>query len=457
MANAKPLWENARVQPPTVHYVTTSDGVRIAYSVSGSGPPAIVLTDPSVSHVELEWSQPVMREVYGRLAEDLTLIRIDIRGTGLSDRVTSVTEQTVYGEIRAVVEQLGLRRYVLGGVQIMTPAAITYAARYPAEVTHLVLVDGCLSVMQLFTSPQLAAVIAAGQADWVTGTEAIGAFTFGAGRQESVGLGSYVRSCIGPEFFPLAMQATRVHDATKAASDVRAPTLVIKHAGNNIDMGVARSVVTAIPGAVLMTLPGLWAEEPRGLGGRIVDWITSTPEADPTARPASARAPSSLRVILFTDIEGHTAMMQRLGDDAGRAVLREHERLTRETLRAHGGDEVKTMGDGFMASFPSATEAAHCAADLQRAISSMPQGISVRVGLNAGEPIAEDGDLFGASVILASRIAARASGGEILVSDVVRGLLIGKGFLFADRGEAVLRGFEDAIRLYELRWREPAR
>ena len=445
------------MQTPAVHYVTTSDGVRIAYTVSGSGPAAIVLTDPSVSHVELEWSQPVMREIYARVAEDLTLIRIDIRGTGLSDRVTAVSDETVYGEIRAVVEQLGLRRYILGAVQIMTPAAITYAARYPGEVTHLVLIDGCLSVMQLFTSPQIGAVIAAGQADWITGTEAIGAFTFGAGREESIGLGTYVRSCIGPEFFPLAMQATRTHDATQAAKDVKAPALVIKHAGNTIDMGVARAIVTAIHGATLMTLPGLWADEPRALGARIVAWIAATPEADPVP-PApmapDAMPPPGLRVILFTDIEGHTAMMQRLGDDAGRAILREHERLTRETLRAHGGDEIKTMGDGFMASFPSATQAARCAADLQRAIASIPEGISIRVGLNAGEPIAEDGDLFGASVILASRIAAKAAGGEILVSDVVRGLLIGKGFLFADRGENVLRGFEDAIRLYELRWRD---
>jgi class 3 adenylate cyclase len=146
-------------------------------------------------------------------------------------------------------------------------------------------------------------------------------------------------------------------------------------------------------------------------------------------------------------------MMSRLGDDAGRAVLREHEDITRRVLKEHGGAEVKTMGDGFMASFGSVTRAVECAIALQRAFADREgEPLSVRVGLNAGEPIEEDGDLFGATVILASRIAARAGPGEILVADTVRGLCSGKGFLFSDRGDFVARGFEEPVRIYEVRW-----
>jgi class 3 adenylate cyclase len=168
-----------------------------------------------------------------------------------------------------------------------------------------------------------------------------------------------------------------------------------------------------------------------------------------------------VRTILFTDIVEHTEMMGRLGDKAGRDVLREHEELTRDVLRTHGGDEIKTMGDGFMASFSSPAGAVECAIALQRAFEDLHHGpgakpgkepIHVRIGLNAGEPIEEGGDLFGATVIMASRIASHAKSGEILASDVVRGLCSGKGFLFADRGENVLRGFEDAVRLYEISW-----
>jgi class 3 adenylate cyclase len=149
--------------------------------------------------------------------------------------------------------------------------------------------------------------------------------------------------------------------------------------------------------------------------------------------------------------------MSRLGDERGRDVLREHERITRDLLAANGGKEVKTMGDGFMASFTSVTKAVGCAVALQNAFAKRNEGASeplhVRVGINAGEPIEEDGDLFGATVILASRLAAKADGGEILVSDVVRGLCSGKGFLFADRGDFLAKGFEEPVRIYEISWR----
>jgi adenylate cyclase len=142
---------------------------------------------------------------------------------------------------------------------------------------------------------------------------------------------------------------------------------------------------------------------------------------------------------------GHTAMMRRLGDEKGRAVLREHEQVTRNTLKTYGGSEVKTMGDG--PSFTSITKGVECAIALQRAFdernASSPEPVTVRVGLNAGEPIQEDGDVFGETVILAARIAAKAEGAEILVANAVRELCSGKGFLFADRGEFVAEGFED--------------
>jgi adenylate cyclase len=107
-----------------------------------------------------------------------------------------------------------------------------------------------------------------------------------------------------------------------------------------------------------------------------------------------------------------------------------------------------------MASFGSVAKAVECAISLQRAFAEREgEPLNVRVGLNAGEPIEEEGDLFGATVILTSRIAAKADGGEILVADTVRGLCSGKGFLFADRGEFVAKGFEEPVRIFEVSWR----
>jgi class 3 adenylate cyclase len=172
-------------------------------------------------------------------------------------------------------------------------------------------------------------------------------------------------------------------------------------------------------------------------------------------QPSLTSAASGFRTVLFTDLVGHTEMMRRLGDDRGRAVLREHERITRDLLKQHGGAEVKTMGDGFMASFASVTKAMDCAIALQRAFAAHEgEPLQVRVGLNAGEPIEEDGDLFGSTVIMASRIAAQAGAGEILIPEPLRHLLSGKSYIYRDRGETMLKGFEDAVRLYEVRWRD---
>ena len=137
-------------------------------------------------------------------------------------------------------------------------------------------------------------------------------------------------------------------------------------------------------------------------------------------------------------------------------MLRAHNRIVREALKAHDGSEIKHTGDGIMASFQSASGAIDCAVDIQRALDSRNEAnpdmpLRVRIGLNAGEPVAEGEDLFGTAVQLASRIAARAEPGQVLVSDVVRQLAAGKEFLFSDEGDVVLRGFEDPVRLYGVR------
>ena len=175
----------------------------------------------------------------------------------------------------------------------------------------------------------------------------------------------------------------------------------------------------------------------------------------------SVRAPDhgGLLAILFTDIESSAAIRQRLGDARAQDVLHTHNAIVREALRTHGGSEIKHTGDGIMASFPSATHALQCAVAVEQAVVAHGErhaeaSFSVYIGLNAGEPIAEEEDLFGTAVDLARRICDQAQGGEIFVSDVVRQLVAGKGFHFSDHGAVALRGFEDPVRLYEVRWQE---
>ncbi|MDZ4277798.1 MAG: adenylate/guanylate cyclase domain-containing protein, partial [Dehalococcoidia bacterium] len=139
-------------------------------------------------------------------------------------------------------------------------------------------------------------------------------------------------------------------------------------------------------------------------------------------------------------------------------IVRAHDAIVREALQAHGGSEIKHTGDGIMASFPSASGALECAVAIQRAVAAHEVGahgrapLQVRIGVNAGEPLSERDDLFGTSVQLARRICDHSQPGQILASNVVRELAAGKGFLFADIGEVVPKGFEEPVRLFDVRW-----
>ena len=196
-------------------------------------------------------------------------------------------------------------------------------------------------------------------------------------------------------------------------------------------------------------------------------------ESKPTKRKPAHAAPSGLVTILFTDMEGSTSLTQRLGDAAAQDLLRTHNAIIRDALKAHHGSEIKHTGDGVMASFSTASKALECAVAIQTAFAERNAGVGaglappkgaasgaptplelllVRIGLNAGEPVAEDQDLFGTAVQLAARVCARAEPGQVLAANVVRELAMGKGFLFSDQGDVVLRGFEDPVRLYEVRW-----
>ena len=167
---------------------------------------------------------------------------------------------------------------------------------------------------------------------------------------------------------------------------------------------------------------------------------------------------TAFRTILFTDIVGSTDMTQRLGDDKAMEVLHTHDHIVRDHLKEHSGNEVKHTGDGIMASFASVARAIQAAIGIQRSLEShsaeAEHPIAVRIGVSAGEPVAERDDLFGAAVQLAARACNHAAAGSILVSTAVRELSLGKGFAFEKRGPYALKGFDQRIPLFEVLWRE---
>ena len=170
----------------------------------------------------------------------------------------------------------------------------------------------------------------------------------------------------------------------------------------------------------------------------------------------AATAADGTVTIVFSDMEGFTAMTQRLGDHEAHKVIKAHNRIVREAVKAHAGREVELQGDGFLLAFPDVAQALRCAAVIQRdcaAYSSKhPQEpIRVRIGLHTGKPIKEGDRFFGITVILAARIAAQARGAETLVSEAVHEQLASNREFSFDRGrDAALKGLEGTHRMYAL-------
>jgi class 3 adenylate cyclase len=174
---------------------------------------------------------------------------------------------------------------------------------------------------------------------------------------------------------------------------------------------------------------------------------------------AEARDPG-IRTILFTDIVDSTSLTQRMGDEAAMELLRLHDSVVRDALAASGGREIKHTGDGIMASFVSAAATVKCASQIQREISRRAREaknspIQVRVGVAAGEPVERHNDLFGCTVQLAARLCSHAQPDQILVSNVVAELCVGKTLPFQEVGEVTLKGFDQPVRAHAVTWSDP--
>ena len=445
---------------PGIQFSRTADEVNIAYWAMGEGAPLVVMPSMPWSHLQLEWSIPEVARWYTDLGHRRRLIRYDGRGFGLSQRdVPSLSLDAQVADLEAVADGAGIERFDLYAGLHSGPPAIAYAVRFPERVTHLVLfccyVDGALygaSPLTQATRPII------GQ-DWEFYTEAVARLLLGWSEPDAAHrFARLVKECTTPEVAMAALSATATYDVTALLSEVKVPTLVLHRRELRIgSMDQARALAAGIPGARLVVLEGVSVAPYLGdVDGVVAEIDGFLSDGAAERRRLERTAAGALQTILFTDIEGSTGLTQRLGDAGARRVLRQHEQIVRGGLRKHHGEEIKAMGDGFMASFGSAVSAVRCAIELQQSLAehnaTAAEPIRIRIGINAGEPIAEDDDLFGTAVIAASRIGGHAEAGEILVSDVVRQLVAGKGFRFRDRGEIGLRGFDDPVHVHGVEW-----
>jgi class 3 adenylate cyclase len=445
---------------PQIRFVTTSDEVRIAYRTIGRGSP-LVFVRGWISDLEVMWQDASYRSFFEALARIRLVVQYDARGNGLSDRhVQDLSLDALLLDLEAVVDHLKLDTFDLYGQCFGGPIAVAYTAKHPQRVSSLIL-DGTYARGQDLARPERqAAIVAMIRSLWPAGVKTLNELTTPEASGEEkhrVSLSEAISREVAVELYSLSFRI----DVTDLLPRIQIPTLVMHRTGSHsVRFRLGRELASQISDARFVSLEGTahnpWEGDARSVLIAIGDFLDAELDLEEPA-PAVVPLEAPVIVLLFTDMEGSTTLTQRLGDAKAQEVLRTHNTVVRHALKAHSGSEIKHTGDGIMASFPSASGALECAVTIQTAFSEHNQEhpdatIRVRIGLNAGEPVAEEHDLFGTAVQLAARICSHAEPGQILVSDVVRQLVAGKGLLFSDRGETVLRGFEDPVRLYEVRW-----
>ena len=434
---------------PRIQYAKTSDGVSIAFAEAGEGRLLIAMLPPAFSHAELSWERVWLPP----LASRFRTVWYDARGTGLSDRhAIDFSTEAMIRDLEGVVARTGFGSFVLVAWTYAAPTAVTYVMAHPERVSHLILCDAFTTLSDISQTPAYQATRALLEMDWVLYTETFGQVLWAHenpayGRQ----LAEFMRACSEPEAHRALWRAVESYDVTALLPQVTAPTLVIQNKNNPIVAStVGQRIAAAIPGARFAAVADITYAPIAGL----IEAFVSEGEA------REPNLPSGTAAILFADIADSTALTERLGDAAFRAKARELGGALRVVVRECGGTPVEgpTLGDGVLAVFTSAREAIEAARRCARV--GDEAGLPLHLGLHAGDVSREkdpDGrsNVYGGAVNIASRISGLSAPGEVLVSDIVRGLArTSAGVHFEDRGEQTLKGVGEPVRVYEVRWRE---
>jgi pimeloyl-ACP methyl ester carboxylesterase len=431
-----------RGNPAETRYAKSGD-VHIAYQVVGDAGPDLVLVPGWVSHVEYAWEDPSLSRFLRRLASFSRLILLDRRGTGLSDRVDELPslEQRM-DDVRAVMDAAGSERAALFGISEGGPMCTTFAATYPQRTTALVL---CGTAARITRRPDYPIGIPPDELDayteqimslWGTGVSA-DMFAPSVAQEEAFrrSWARFERFAVSPAGIQALIRMLHETDVRHILPAVQVPTLVVHRRGDRcIRATGARYMAERIPGARYVELPGddhfPWVGDADALLDEVEEFLTGARTVRETDRV--------LATILFTDIVGSTARAADMGDQRWRDLLASHDALARREFARFGGREVKTVGDGFLATFDGPARAIRCACAIRDGVSRL--GIEIRAGLHCGECELTPNDVGGIAVHIGARVAASAAPGEVLVSSTVKDLVAGSHLRFVDRGTHELHG-----------------
>jgi len=340
--------------------------------------------------------------------------------------------------------------------------AIAYATRHPERVSHLIFWCSFSRASDLLQSPQLQGLLALLDKDWELFTEAMANVVYGWSAGEPAReFAAYMRESASAATVRAAIPELAQVDVSDLLPQVRCPTLVLHRRQMSYpDLAAGRYMASRIPGARLVTLEGdssqfggpgqapsdRWRGDLETILSAVDEFLS---EGTGGAEEAPTVLPSGTAVILFADIVDSTALTERLGDVAFRAKARDLDTSLRAIMRDNAGTPIegKLLGDGVLAVFTSARQAIEAALASGKAGDEV--GLPLHLGLHAGDVIREEGNVYGGAVNIAARISGLSAPGEVLVSDIVRGLArTSVGVQFEDRGEQSLKGVGEPVRVW---------
>jgi class 3 adenylate cyclase len=440
-----------RSSPHRTRYARNGEA-RIAYQVIGDGPFDLIAVPGFVSNVEYLWEIPGAAAVIERFASYARLITWDKRGTGLSDpllRLPPLEERM--DDMLAVLDAAGSEQAALFGVSEGGPLSILFTATHPQRVSALVTYGAAPRMAwapdytwgirpELYNDAAKEAVLD-GWGDGVL-LELFAPSCADDERMREV-WGTFQRLGASPSMGVAALMAMLEIDVRDILPSVRVPTLLIHRAGDRaIPAKSSRFMSERIPNAKYVELEG---EDHLWFVGD-VDAIFDEVEEFLTGVRRNVVKDRMLATVLFTDIVDSTRKVTELGDHRWRELLTEHDALVRRELERFRGRELKTIGDGFLATFDGPARAVTCAGAIRDRADSL--GIAVRAGVHTGECEVIGDDIAGVAVNIAARISALAGPDEVLVSRTVTDLVYGSGIEFKDRGLVELKGVPDTWHLF---------
>jgi class 3 adenylate cyclase len=439
---------------PETSYAQNGD-VHIAYQVVGSGARDLVLVMGMATHLDMQWQADAgglrMDHFFLELADFTRLVLFDKRGTGLSDRGVSIpTLEERMDDLLSVLDDIGSERAVLMGISEGAPLCLLFAACHPERTDALVLYGGMARSTEAPDYPWAPPLDAAQQ----SGIELLVPVLYSGGdldlwapsiendRHAQEWLGRYRRSSVSPNGLRELIGMFLEVDVRDVLPEVRVPTLVLhRHGDRAVNRRAGEFLAEHIEGAKYVELQGNdhlpWVGDATSVIEEIREFLTGVRVA--------AEPDRVLSTVMFTDVVSSTETATALGDRRWRELLDAHDDAIRRELMKFRGHEVKTTGDGFLATFDGPARAIRCACAIRAAAGELD--LQVRVGLHSGEIEMRGDDIAGVAVVIAQRISALAQANEILVSSTIKDLVAGSGITFSERGQHQLKGVPDEWRL----------